>query len=63
MSERAPISWSQALEYEVHASWWAGAIGITPLCVVAAAWFRWKVCRKHAAYLRSLEKKREMLRV
>jgi hypothetical protein len=43
------------LDYEVSSSWWAGWIGGELAQAVSAKYFAWKVKRKFASYMKSVD--------
>lgn len=47
----------EALEYEVHSSWWAGWISNTYITDLTIKYFAWKVSRKYKRYKHNMAMK------
>lgn len=43
------------LDYEIRSSWWAWCVPFAWMQNLAGMYFAWKVERKHARYVRSVE--------
>ncbi len=56
-----PITFSEALAYEVRASWWADSVPWNWLQTLAARYFAWKVGRKYRRYMSSHQQRLEAI--